>query len=241
MPYKRRLGEKLKSYTVISMLPTQLAYIVAEVTEEAQRCIREIRTCGNMIKLFESILSSPANLATPATVEMTDPLDRMIESLCGRSGLAEQPNLTEVLGKETNLYRLRIVKSRQRIQKIVYGRTPEERLQTLLHEMTALARSADMHRGMDHMILLHRLIRTVDDIRTTLSDFFGKQFNLDDAVTVRNTLCQKLLQNPEAQKTLGQRIALSGHQEDRELMTLAAGGVIAVRLSGEMPTGHAQF
>lgn len=220
------------------MLPTQLAYIVVEVTEEAQRCIREVRTCGNMIKLFETILANPTDLSVPAAVEMSDPLDRMIESLCGQRGLAGQPGLTEVLGKEANLYRLRIVKSRQRIQKIVYGRTPEERLQTLVDEMAALARTTDIHRDLDHAILLHRLIKTVEDIRTALPDFFGKQFNLEEAVSARRVLCRRLLQNPDTQKLLDQRITQSGHQEDRELMALAADGVVAALQTVEPSAGH---
>ena len=220
------------------MLPTQLAYIIAEVTEEAQRCIREIRTCGNMIKLFEAILSNPAELAAPVAAENSDPLDRMIESLCGHRSQAGQPSLPEVLGKETNLYRLRIVKSRQRIQKLVYGRTPEERLQTLVNDMVLQARTPGAHKDLDNAILLHRLIKTVEDIGTTLPDIFGKQFNLDEAVSARRMLCKRLQQNPETQKILDQRITASGHQEDRELMALAADGVIAAQQTVAPASGH---
>jgi hypothetical protein len=211
------------------MLPTQLAYIIAEVTEEAQRCVREIRTCGNMVKLFETILANPRDLMAPVAVETSDPLDRMIDSLCGHRTQTGQPSLTEVLGKETNLYRLRIVKSRQRIQKIVFGRTPEERLQTLVNTMTEQTRTGGAHRDVDNVILLHRLIRTVEDIYTTLPDFFGKQFNLDEAKTARYMACKRLLSHPDTIRMLDQRTALVGEQEHRELMALVSDGVIAAQ------------
>ncbi len=198
------------------MLPTQLAYVVAEVIEESRRCVREIRTCGNMIRLFETILEGQGT--APMTPEPSDdPLDRMIESLCGHRSSAGQPSLKEVLDKDITLYRLRIVKSRQKIQKLVFGRTPEDRLQTLLDRVSEHTRTAN-GANVDNVLLLHRLIKTVEDMKATLPDLFGKQFRIEDAIAVRRVVCLRLSKEPESLNQLEQKVASSTYHEDHELM-----------------------
>lgn len=169
----------------MTLAPTQLAYVVDETTENLQRHLREIASSGTMLKLLENVASvaqQPHNPSTPASAP--DPLDKMILALCGDKGGQHRQPLHEIIDREASLYRLRVARGKQQLKKIVFGATPETRLQTIVNATVAVAH-AEQHLPQRPMTMrLGKLVEAIEAVRTTQPDLIGRQFNLADAQTL---------------------------------------------------------
>lgn len=164
----------------MTLPPTQLAYVVDETTENLQRQLREIGSSSTMLKLLENVANAARQPAEPAQAQH-DPLDKMILSLCGDKGSQQRQPLHEIIARESSLYRLRIVRSKQQIKRILFGATPEARLQTIVNATVAVAH-AEQHLPQRPMTTrLGKLVAAIEAVRTTQPDLIGQQFNLAEA------------------------------------------------------------
>ncbi len=167
----------------MTLPPTQLAYVVDETTENLQRQLREIGSSSTMLKLLESVGNAARLPAEPAQTH-NDPLDKMILSLCGDKGSQLRQPLHEIIEREASLYRLRIVRGKQQLKRIIFGATPETRLQNIVNATVAVAH-AEQHLPQQPMTnRLGKLVAAIDAVRTTQPDLIGRQFNLEEARTL---------------------------------------------------------
>ncbi|MBP7253635.1 MAG: hypothetical protein KBA75_09150 [Alphaproteobacteria bacterium] len=166
----------------MTLAPTQLAYVVDETTENLQRHLREVASSGTMLKLLENVASvAKQPLSSSATLGTPDPLDKMILALCGDKGSQQRQPLHEIVEREASLYRLRVARGKQHLKKIVFGATPETRLQTIVNATVAVAH-AEQHLPQRPMTKrLGKLVEAIEAVRTTQPDLIGRQFNLADA------------------------------------------------------------
>lgn len=166
----------------MTFAPTQLAYVVDETTENLQRHLREVASSGTMLRLLENV-GSIAKQPQPqaSTAGSADPLDKMILSLCGDKGSQQRQPLHEIIEREASLYRLRVARGKQQLKKIVFGATPETRLQNIVNAAVAVAQ-AEQHRPQRPMAArLGKLVEAIEAVRTAQPDLISRQFNLADA------------------------------------------------------------
>ena len=111
----------------------------------------------------------------------SDPLDTIILALCGDKNSARQPALHEVLDKEIGQYRQRVARSKQQLKQIVYGTTPERRLQRIVHDAVVAARGEQASRQRPLLPRLAGLVEAIDDLGTRFPDLLGRNFDLSEA------------------------------------------------------------
>lgn len=159
---------------------TELYFVVGDTTEKLQRHLREITSCGMMLRLLEGI-STPTGRTEAAPAAAADPLDKMILSLCGNKPALQGPPLHEVMEREPSLYRMRVARGKQQLRRIVMGATPEQRLQNIVNNAVEIARTEHKLPQRPMTAQLAKLVAAVTDIQSALPDMIGAQFNLEDA------------------------------------------------------------
>jgi len=171
------------------MQQIDLAFRLDETTAQLQQHLRTVRSCSLMLTLLGTV----PNNSQPDDTISGDPLDRMIASLCGTKRDTKQPSLAEVVMQESNLYRLRVTKGKQKIREIVLGKTPEQRLQNIVDAAVAAAR-IERNRSCRPMTeRLQPLVDVIGELRTVLPDMISPNFNLADAAE----LCHKQPATPQ--------------------------------------------
>lgn len=163
------------------MRHSELAYLIDETVTRLRTHLREAASCTTMVEVLTGVMPTRATPAKPANMPASDPLDGIILALCGDKNSARQPALQEVLDKEIGQYRQRVVRSKQQLKQIVYGTTPERRLQRIVHDAVAATRGEQASRQRPLLQRLTGLVGAVDELAMRFPDLLGANFDLNEA------------------------------------------------------------
>lgn len=187
------------STSLIEMRHSELAYLVDETVTQLRMHLREASSCATMVDVLTGVMPTQTATAKPAKALPPDPLDSVILELCGEKNRTRQPALPEVLDKEIGQYRQRVARSKQQLKSIVYGATPELRLQRIVHDTVAATRSEQASRQRPLLPRLSNLVEAIDDLGSRFPDLLGRNFDLSEA---------RLLVQPTSQPVPAVRPAL---------------------------------
>lgn len=163
------------------MRHSELAYLVDETVTQLRAHLREASSCTTMVAVLTSVQPNRTATTNPANPPPTDPLDGIILALCGEKHSQRQPALHEVLDKEIGQYRQRVARSKQQLKQIVYGSTPERRLQRIVHDAVAATQSEQASRQRPFLRRLTGLVEAIDDLGARFPDLLGRNFDLSAA------------------------------------------------------------
>jgi hypothetical protein len=163
------------------MRHSELAYLVDETVTQLRTHLREASSCTTMVEVLTGVMPSRSAASKPANLQSADPLDNLILSLCGDKNSMHQPTLHEVLDKEIGQYRQRVARSKQELKQIIYGATPERRLQRIVHETVAATRGEQTSRQRPLLPRLTHLVAAIDDLGARFPDLVGRNFDLSEA------------------------------------------------------------
>lgn len=163
------------------MRHSELAYLVDETVTQLRTHLREASSCTTMVEVLTGVMPARAAATKPAKPPPPDPLDNLILSLCGDKHSLRQPALHEVLDKEIGQYRQRVARSKQQLKQIVYGATPERRLQRIVHDAVAATRGEQTSRQRPLLPRLAGLVEAIDDLGARFPDLLGRNFDLSEA------------------------------------------------------------
>lgn len=163
------------------MRHSELAYLVDETVTQLQTHLREAASCTTMVEVLTGVMPARAAPAKAASAPSNDPLDGIILALCGDKNSTRQPALHEVLDKEIGQYRQRVARSKQQLKQIVYGTTPERRLQRIVHDTVAATRNEQTSRQRPLLPRLAGLVTAIDDLGARFPDLLSRNFDLSEA------------------------------------------------------------